>query len=294
MAMDPPQRAFQGRAAAADLEGDDPCASCSHRAFITSRWSAPIARPRLTSGGCARHAVRVRAAQPRSALGEPSVFRSRRRAADHGVHRRRAPADPTRTSTDIGTVHHIAFAVSRATFQQAVERLDERRIRHSGVKDRGFMDSIYFTDPLGLLIELASYRFEPPAGFTHADVLMETASGCNAGTTRSPRSISPMRSSADHPRPRQPVRGPVSQGPLLSSPAATPARSAPCDGVVSSSIQPGRASCVRRPGLSSRTRAPGRGTLPAARRAPSGRRQQSPRAPLPKQQLDERPMLSLR
>ena len=33
------------------------------------------------------------------------------------------------------------------------------------------MASIYFTDPLGLLIELASYRFEPPAGHTHADVL---------------------------------------------------------------------------------------------------------------------------
>ena len=82
--------------------------------------------------------------------------------------------DPTRTSTDVGAVHHIAFAVSRATFQQAVERLDERRIRHSGVKDRGFMDSIYFNDPLGLLIELASYRFEPPAGFTHADVLLES------------------------------------------------------------------------------------------------------------------------
>jgi catechol 2,3-dioxygenase-like lactoylglutathione lyase family enzyme len=80
--------------------------------------------------------------------------------------------DPTRTSTDIGTVHHLAFALSRATFQQAVERLDERGIKHSGVKDRGFMDSIYFTDPLGLLIELASYRFEPPAGCTHAEVLM--------------------------------------------------------------------------------------------------------------------------
>jgi hypothetical protein len=26
---------------------------------------------------------------------------------------------------------------------------------------------------LGLLIELACYRFEPPHGFTHADVLME-------------------------------------------------------------------------------------------------------------------------
>ena len=81
--------------------------------------------------------------------------------------------DPTRTSTDIGCVHHIAFAVSKATFDQAVERLDERGIRHSGVKDRGFMDSLYFDDPLGLLIELSSYRFEPPAGHTHADVLLE-------------------------------------------------------------------------------------------------------------------------
>jgi catechol 2,3-dioxygenase-like lactoylglutathione lyase family enzyme len=81
--------------------------------------------------------------------------------------------DPERTSTDIGTVHHVAFAVSRATFQQAVERLDERSIRHSGVKDRGFMDSIYFEDPLGLLIELSSYRFEPPAGTTHSEVLLE-------------------------------------------------------------------------------------------------------------------------
>jgi len=84
----------------------------------------------------------------------------------------RAP-DPERTSTDQGCVHHIAFSVSQATFWQAVERLDERGIEHSGVKDRGFMDSIYFEDPLGLLIELASYRFEPPHGHTHADVLMQ-------------------------------------------------------------------------------------------------------------------------
>jgi catechol 2,3-dioxygenase-like lactoylglutathione lyase family enzyme len=81
--------------------------------------------------------------------------------------------EPSRTPTDIGCVHHLAFAVSQATFRQAVERLDERGIRHSGVKDRGFMDSIYFEDPLGLLIELASYRFEPPSGFTHAEVLLE-------------------------------------------------------------------------------------------------------------------------
>ncbi len=78
-----------------------------------------------------------------------------------------------RTPTDPGCVHHIAFALSQATFAQAVERLEERGIRHSGVKDRGFMDSIYFKDPLGLLIELASYRFEPPHGHTHAEVLLE-------------------------------------------------------------------------------------------------------------------------
>jgi glyoxalase family protein len=80
--------------------------------------------------------------------------------------------DPTRTPTDPGCVHHIAFSVSQATFAQTVERLNEREIRNSGPKDRGFMDSIYFNDPLGLLIELASYRFEPPHGFTHADVLL--------------------------------------------------------------------------------------------------------------------------
>jgi len=81
--------------------------------------------------------------------------------------------DPRRTPTEAGCVHHIAVNVSKATFSQAVERLNERGIRHSGVKDRGFMDSIYFNDPLGLTIELATYRFEPPAGYTHGEVLLE-------------------------------------------------------------------------------------------------------------------------
>ncbi|MDH4104014.1 MAG: VOC family protein [Thermoleophilia bacterium] len=88
--------------------------------------------------------------------------------------------DSTRTATDIGCVQHLAFSLSQATFQQAVVRLDERGIEHSGVKDRGFMDSIYFEDPLGLLIELASYRFEPPFGYTHSDVLLE-AHGIRVG-----------------------------------------------------------------------------------------------------------------
>jgi hypothetical protein len=80
--------------------------------------------------------------------------------------------DPTANPTEIGDVHHIAFSVSHATFAQCVERLAERGIANSGPKDRGFMDSIYFRDPLGQLLELASYRFEPPHGRTHAEVLL--------------------------------------------------------------------------------------------------------------------------
>ena len=123
-------------------------------------------------------------------------------------------ADPQRTPTEPGCVHHLAFSLSQAVFAQAVERLDERGISHSGVKDRGFMDSIYFTDPLGLLIELASYRFAPPAGSTHADVLLEAhglrvtrgdhhidrihvADAIEAITTRSRRSLSVDRSPRD-------------------------------------------------------------------------------------------------
>ena len=80
--------------------------------------------------------------------------------------------DPERTPTDAGCVHHLALSVSNATFRQIEERLSERGIDHD-VRDRGFMDSIYFKDPMGFLIELASYRFEPPAKHTHADVLLE-------------------------------------------------------------------------------------------------------------------------
>ncbi|UMA63844.1 VOC family protein [Roseivivax marinus] len=79
----------------------------------------------------------------------------------------------SRTPTDPGCVHHLAFNVSRATWLQVTERLEARGIGHSGPKDRGFMDSIYFKDPLGLLIELATYKFEPPRGASHADVMIE-------------------------------------------------------------------------------------------------------------------------
>lgn len=71
----------------------------------------------------------------------------------------------------VGSMHHLAFTVSRSTWKLAVARLKERRIPNSGEVDRGFMDSIYFREPCGQLLELACYKFEPPEGSTHAEVL---------------------------------------------------------------------------------------------------------------------------
>lgn len=81
--------------------------------------------------------------------------------------------DSTPVPEATGSMHHLAFNVSQATFWQVPKRLDARGVKHSGPLDRGFMDSIYFRDPLGLRIELASYRFEPPEGSRHAEVMIE-------------------------------------------------------------------------------------------------------------------------
>ena len=55
----------------------------------------------------------------------------------------------------------------------AEKNLNDNGFANTGIKDRGFMDSLYFREPLGLLIELASYKFDPPIGFTHANILEE-------------------------------------------------------------------------------------------------------------------------
>lgn len=81
--------------------------------------------------------------------------------------------DSTPNPEGVGNLHHIAFIVSRAVYTQAGQRLEERGVEHSGPVDRGFMDSLYFRDPLGQLFELACYKFDPPVGCTHAHVLYE-------------------------------------------------------------------------------------------------------------------------
>ena len=79
--------------------------------------------------------------------------------------------DPEPNPEGIGNLHHLALTVSRATYTQVARRLEERGIKNTGPVDRGFMDSIYFRDPNGQLLELACFKFEPPVGYTHADVL---------------------------------------------------------------------------------------------------------------------------
>ena len=79
--------------------------------------------------------------------------------------------DPAPTPEAVGAVHHIAYEVARATYDRAVDRLESMGYPNTGRVDRGFMDSLYFRDPNGFLIELATYKFAPPPGRTHADVL---------------------------------------------------------------------------------------------------------------------------
>jgi catechol 2,3-dioxygenase-like lactoylglutathione lyase family enzyme len=80
-------------------------------------------------------------------------------------------ADPTPNPQDIGNLHHLAFTVSRATYTQVAGRLKELGISNTGPIDRGFMDSIYFRDPNGQLLEMACFKFVPPEGYTYSDVL---------------------------------------------------------------------------------------------------------------------------
>ena len=68
-------------------------------------------------------------------------------------------------------VQHIAFWVSQSTIRIAEKNVNENGFANTGIKDRGFMDSIYFREPLCLLIQLISYKFDQHIGCTHENVL---------------------------------------------------------------------------------------------------------------------------
>lgn len=84
--------------------------------------------------------------------------------------------DENRTKTDHqsgsepGAAHHLAFAVTKETYDAAAGRLRAAGFKVA-LRDRGFMDSLYFREPLGHMIELACYKFEPPEGVSLAEVM---------------------------------------------------------------------------------------------------------------------------
>ena len=82
----------------------------------------------------------------------------------------RAPKN-NKLDNNPGSVHHIALWVSQSTIRVAEQKLKNNNYENTGIKDRGFMDSLYFREPLGLLIEIASYKFDPPFGYSHGQVL---------------------------------------------------------------------------------------------------------------------------
>lgn len=58
---------------------------------------------------------------------------------------------------------HIALTVDRSTLQQMFEKGKQQGIETRGISDHGFVDSIYFRDPNGYVIELCTPKkhFEP-------------------------------------------------------------------------------------------------------------------------------------
>jgi glyoxalase family protein len=82
--------------------------------------------------------------------------------------------DPSPHPRGVGHLEHIAFNVSRATQSQVAARLEARGIPFKAF-DRGFMDSIYFSDPNGLRLELACYKFQAPEGVREVEVVARAA-----------------------------------------------------------------------------------------------------------------------
>lgn len=77
-----------------------------------------------------------------------------------------------KSGSEPGAAHHLAFAIEMDAFEPTVERLRAAGYKVS-VRDRGFMHSLYFREPLGHMIELAAYKFSPPEGRTEVDVIAE-------------------------------------------------------------------------------------------------------------------------
>jgi catechol-2,3-dioxygenase len=73
---------------------------------------------------------------------------------------------------------HIAVEVARADLDRMMEKGKEAGIETRGISDHGFIDSIYFRDPNGYVIELTAKRPD------HDKAIAEARTGAHAQMAR--------------------------------------------------------------------------------------------------------------
>lgn len=76
---------------------------------------------------------------------------------------------------------HIALEVNEATLHRMFEKGKAAGIETRGVSDHGFIDSIYFRDPNGYVIELSATKGEDGADPAQARTLLDDWSATVAG-----------------------------------------------------------------------------------------------------------------
>ncbi len=74
-----------------------------------------------------------------------------------------APDEPFEFKTQQDFDLHIALTVDQDTLQTMFEKGKAEGIETRGISDHGFMESIYFRDPNGYVIELAAPTDQPQA-----------------------------------------------------------------------------------------------------------------------------------
>ncbi|MFB6142235.1 MAG: VOC family protein [Halorientalis sp.] len=82
------------------------------------------------------------------------------------------PSDRQPLRGGVGSVHHLAFSIDPAEFEEVMASLDDHGYSYN-VFDRGIFHSLYTRDHDGLVIELAADKYEFPED-RRAEVLATT------------------------------------------------------------------------------------------------------------------------
>ena len=92
---------------------------------------------------------------PTGTFGGTHVYKMKAEGAVGELH---VTVDPTLPPAQqgAGSVHHVAFNIPYAEYDQWAERLGRMRVPNSGPVDRFWFRSLYFREPNGVLFELAT------------------------------------------------------------------------------------------------------------------------------------------